>query len=84
MIRIRLTPLTAPLAAAALLALGACSKPADQQAASEPTAPSSDWVAENPTEPAVPVDLPKTEMTTTVTPAASASRPAATGTPPAR
>lgn len=54
-----------PIAAAALLALGACSKPAEDKAAAsaEPTPPSSEWVAENPTEPAVPVDLPTTPMT---------------------
>jgi len=50
--------------AAATLALAACSsKPADEAAMGEPTAPSSEWVAENPTEPAVPVDLPTTPMT---------------------
>lgn len=60
----------------AVLALGACSgEKTEQQAASaEPTAASSEWVAENPTEPAVPVDLPKTPMTSApATPAASAS-----------
>lgn len=61
-------PIALPLAAAALLSLGACSKPAEdkageQAASAEPTAPSSEWVAENPTEPAVPVELPKTPMT---------------------
>lgn len=57
---------------AVLLALAACGKPADtSQAADEPTAPSGEWVQENPTEPAVPVDLPTTPMTNA--PAAEAS-----------
>jgi hypothetical protein len=51
--------------AASLLSLSACGgTPSDQQqAGGEPTAPSSEWVAENPTEPAVPVDLPTARMT---------------------
>lgn len=70
--------LTLPIAAAALFALGACSKPAEDKAASaEPTAPSSEWVAENPTEAAVPVELPKTPMTN----APEASAPAADAAP---
>jgi hypothetical protein len=63
---------------ATMLALSACGKPAETgQAADEPTAPSSEWVQENPTEPAVPVDLPTTPMTNApaaeASPAASAS-----------
>lgn len=82
MTRIRLAPIFTGLSAAALLSLGGCSKPADQQAAStEPTAPSSEWVAENPTEPAVDVNLPKTEMTTTTT--VETASAAATAAPPA-
>lgn len=51
--------------AAPLLALAACGgNPSDDsQAAAEPTAPSSEWVEPNPTEPAVPVTLPTTAMT---------------------
>lgn len=82
MIRITLIPLTA---AAALLALAGCSKPAEQQAASsEPTAPSSEWVAENPTEPAVPVNLPNTVATRTGDAAQQASPATAAATPAAR
>jgi len=63
---------TSILPLAALLALAACGKQVDQdQANAEPTAPSSEWVQENPTEPAVPVDLPTTPMTNA--PAAEAS-----------
>lgn len=70
--RTPLAPLFTGMTAAALLALGGCSKPAEQPAASaEPTAPSSEYVAENPTEPAVDVNLPKTEMTTTTQTASS-------------
>lgn len=60
----------------AVLSLAACKseKPAQQAASSEPTAPSSEWVAENPTEAAVPVDLPKTAMTSG--PASEAPAPA--------
>ena len=52
--------------ALAALALAACSgkapeQPAQSEAAATP--PSSEWVAENPTEPAVPVKLPDTAMT---------------------
>ena len=50
-----------------LLALAACgSKSSDAKkpaASAESTAPSSEWVVPNPTEPAVPVELPKTSMT---------------------
>jgi hypothetical protein len=49
------------------LALAACggnpSEEDNAQAAAEPTAPSSEWVEPNPTEPAVPVTLPSTAMT---------------------
>ena len=77
MIRMALTPLPA---AAALLALAGCSKPAERQAASaEPTAPSSEWVAENPTEPAVPVNLPNSRATGAANAKAS---PAATDATP--
>ena len=57
-----------------LLALAACgSKPAEtDQAAGEPTAPSSEWVEPNPTEPAVPVALPTTPMTNAPEPAPAA------------
>ncbi len=53
-------------ACAAVLALGACSKgsaPEAQASASAPAAESTDWTQENPTEPAVPVNLPNTPMT---------------------
>ena len=52
-----------------LLALAACSQKSPDQAATptvEGTSPaqvSTDWTAENPTEPAVPVTLPTTRMT---------------------
>jgi hypothetical protein len=64
--------------AASLLGLSACGGTAsdENQAAGEPTAPSSEWVAENPTEPAVPVDLPTAEMTNV-----PAERPSASPTP---
>ena len=57
-----------------LLALAAGgSKPAETgQAAGEPTAPSSEWVELNPTEPAVPVALPTTPMTNAPEPAPAA------------
>ncbi|MFM6949997.1 MAG: hypothetical protein ACKOW1_03120 [Novosphingobium sp.] len=85
MIRARLMSLTAAASAAALLALAGCSKPAEQQAASsEPTAPSSEWVAENPTEPAVPVNLPNTVATRTGDAAQQASPATAAATPAAR
>lgn len=67
---------TAMLGIAAVLALGACSK---QQATApvEAEAASTDFIAENPTEPAVPVNLPTTAMTNApageAAPAASAS-----------
>lgn len=78
MTRIRFAPIFAGLTATALLALGACSKPAEQPAAStEPTAPSSEWVAENQTEPAVDVNLPKTDMTTTTKIETASPAPAA-------
>lgn len=54
------------------LALAACgSKPADPVIVDESGAPSTDFVAENPTDPATPVDLPSTAMTNV--PAAEAS-----------
>lgn len=82
MTRIPLAPLFTGMTAAALLSLGGCSKPAEQPAASaEPTAPSSEYVAENPTEPAVDVNLPASSATSapaaTVSPAAAAQPPAA-------
>ena len=81
MTRTRLAPIFTGMTAAALLALGGCSKPADEASASaEPTAPSSEWVAENPTEPAVDVNLPASSATTAPTEAAS---PAETAPPPA-
>jgi len=68
---------------AAALALGGCSgkqaAPAASEAAAEPSAASTDWTAQNPTEPAVPVNLPKTVMTNV--PAESAT-PAASEAPP--
>lgn len=68
----------------AALALGGCSgknaEPVASEAAAEPTAASTDWTAQNPTDPAVPVNLPKTEMTNVpaeaATPAAEKSAPA--------
>ncbi len=79
MIRITLTPIAATFA---LLALAGCGKPAERQAAqAEPTAPSSEWVAENPTEPAVPVNLPNSSATgaanTKASPAAADATPSA-------
>lgn len=73
-------PLILPLALLPLLALAACGPKADTTqaaAADQPTADSTDWTIQNPTEPAVPVDLPKTPMTNA--PAAEAS-PAASQT----
>ncbi|MFC0588783.1 hypothetical protein ACFFF7_05095 [Novosphingobium aquiterrae] len=67
---------TVMLGIAAVVALGACSK---QQATApaEVEAPSTDFIAENPTEPAVPVNLPTTAMTNVpageAAPASSAS-----------
>ena len=63
---------------AAGLALAGCKR---QQAEdlipqNEPTAKSSEWVAQNPTEPAVPVTLPNTPMTN-APPASPAPSPAA-------
>jgi len=55
--------------AAALLALAACSRKAPDQAAAPTVEGTSaaevatDWTAENPTEPAVPITLPTTRMT---------------------
>ena len=49
-----------------LLALAACGSKTEtqrDQAAGEPTAPSSEWVEPNPTEPAAPVTVPTTPMT---------------------
>lgn len=49
-----------------LFVLAACGSKTEaerDQAAGEPTAPSSEWVEPNPTEPATPVELPKTPMT---------------------
>lgn len=51
------------LGLAAALALGACSKSEEAAPEATPEAVSTDFVAENPTEPAVPVDLPTTPMT---------------------
>lgn len=67
-----------PFALLPLLALAACGPKADQsKATDEPAAPSSEWAKENPTEPAIPVDLPTTPMTNAptaaVSPAASPS-----------
>lgn len=47
------------------LALAACGPKAEdsEQAGAEPTAPSSEWVEQNPTEAAVPVTVPDTPMT---------------------
>jgi hypothetical protein len=64
----RLAPTTLLLA----FALAACgSEKADQAATATPEVPSSDFIAENPTEPAVPVKLPDTPMT--MAPTADAS-----------
>lgn len=77
MIRKRLIPVSTAASAAAVLALAGCSKPAEQEAAStEPTAPSSEWVAENPTEPAVEVNLPDSSAKRAATPSASPSEAA--------
>jgi hypothetical protein len=49
-----------------LFALAACGSKTEAErdkSAGEPTAPSSQWVEPNPTERAVPVELPKTPMT---------------------
>ena len=62
----------------AALALGGCSgkqaPPAPSEAAAEPTAASTDWTAQNPTDPAVPVNLPKTVMTNVPAEAASPAK----------
>ena len=61
--------LVAPgLALAALLALGACKPSAPDQTAptvegTDAAEVATDWTVQNPTEPAVPVDLPTTRMT---------------------
>lgn len=72
-----------PLALAGALALAACGgekaeQAASDQAAAEPTEASSEFVAENPTEPAVPVNLPTTAMTNAP---ASEAAPAASAAP---
>lgn len=56
----------APAAMVLALTLSACGgEKADEAAATaEPEAISTDYVIENPTDPAVPVDLPSTAMTT--------------------
>lgn len=57
---------TSILLLGAALALGACGKregTPDQPPRGETMAPTDEWVAENPTEPAVPVELPTTHMT---------------------
>jgi hypothetical protein len=61
--------------AMSFFALAACGgTPSDEnRTAGEPTAPSREWVAENPTEPAVPVDLPTAAMTNVPPPTPSAS-----------
>jgi hypothetical protein len=49
-----------------LFAVAACGSKTEAErdrAAGEPTATSSQWVEPNPTEPAMPVELPKTPMT---------------------
>ena len=63
------------LALAAALALGACQKqPApDQPPAGETVAPKDEWTAQNPTESAVPVEVPTTPMTNVPAEAASPS-----------
>jgi type IV secretory pathway VirJ component len=67
----------------AALALGGCSgksaAPAASEAAAEPTAVSTDWTVQNPTDPAVPVNLPTTKMTNAP---AEAAMPAATEAAP--
>lgn len=55
--------LQAGAAAALLFALAACDAPSVDERVAGETPPASDWVAENPTEPAVPVTLPDAEMT---------------------
>jgi ABC-type enterochelin transport system substrate-binding protein len=72
-----------PLALAGALALGACSgqkaeQAASDQAAVEPTEASSEFVAQNPSEAAVPVNLPTTAMTNAP---ASEAAPAASAAP---
>ena len=61
--------------ALALLLLAACgSSPEEAAPTDQPTAPSSEWVQQNPTEPAVPVNLPDTVLTPA--PAEQPSEPA--------
>ena len=67
-----------PLALAGALALGGCGGEKAEQAAAEPTEASSEFVAENPTDPAVPVNLPTTPMTKAP---ASEAAPAASEAP---
>ena len=53
-------------AAAAALSLAACGKseaPAPEATSAAPEAQSTEWTQENPTDPAVPVDLPTTAVT---------------------
>lgn len=62
------------LGLAPALLLGGCeAKKAEEAASAEPTAASSEWVAENPTEPAVPVTLPDTAVTSAPVDTATAS-----------
>lgn len=70
-------PLALGLAVAVLALSGCKAKQAEQAATAEPTVPSSEMVVQNPTEPAVPVNLPTTAMTNV--PPSPAPAPAATG-----
>ena len=63
-------PLAALALAAPFLALGGCGSNSSPEPAPSPTvyesdaaAAATDWTAQNPTEPAVPVTLPTTRMT---------------------
>lgn len=65
----------APAVLVLAVALAACGgETPDQAATAETEVPSSEFVAENPTEPAVPVDLPSTAMTMAPAPEASPAK----------
>ncbi len=62
-ISLRTLPLLAPLALLAACGPKASDQPAEPTADATPAAVSTEWTAENPTEPAVPVTLPTTRVT---------------------
>lgn len=62
-IPLRTLPLLAPLVLLAACGPKASDQPAEPAADTTPAAVSTEWTAENPTEPAVPVTLPTTHVT---------------------